>query len=167
MKVTFHYTLRDKLAFAAYHLPRNPMTVLISLGFLLFITFESVVPGIPKDTALAFQVLFVVFAEAILALLIAGFWALIVSVGMLVGKDKAVMSERTITLGEECFVSDTSFAHSEYRWPMVQKLARTGRHAFLYFNKESALIVPRRAFKSDADWNAFYDFCESKARRNA
>ena len=86
---------------------------------------------------------------------------------MLANKDKALMSERTITLADDCFVSDTPFAHSEYRWPMVQKLARTGRHAFLYFNKESALIVPRRAFETDSEWNAFYDFCQSKTRRSA
>jgi hypothetical protein len=167
MKITFSYTIRDRLAFAAYHIPRTPMTLLISVGFILFITFESIVPGIPKDKPAVFQVFYVIFAEAILAFLVAAFWTVIILAGMFSSKDKALMSERTITLGEDCFVSDTSFAHSEYKWPMVQKLCRTGRHIFLYLNKDSAVIVPRRAFESASQWDGFYDYCQNKTRRAA
>ncbi len=113
VKITFRYTLRDKLAFAAYHIPRTPMTVFISVGFLLFITFESIVPRVPKGKAIASQVFYVIFAETLVAVLIAGFWTLIILVSMLSSKDKALMSERTITLGDVCFISDTPFAHSE------------------------------------------------------
>lgn len=167
MKVTYRYKLQDKLAFAAYHMPRTPMIILINLAFAVFITIESLVPGIPRNKPFLVQVLFVIFGEAILVLLIIGFWAIIVSVSMLASKNKALMTERTVTLTDNGFVSDTSFAHSEYKWPLVHKLARTGRHAFLYFNKESALIVPRRAFETDSDWNAFYEFCQNKTRRSA
>ena len=77
------------------------------------------------------------------------------------------MSERTITLDDGCFVSDTPFAHSEYKWPMVQKLGRTDRHIFLYLNKDSAVIIPRRAFESDSQWDGFYEFCATKIQRRA
>ena len=31
---------------------------------------------------------------------------------------------------------------------MVQKLGRSGRHIFLYLNKDNAVIIPRRALES-------------------
>jgi hypothetical protein len=165
MKITFRYSIGDRLAFAAYHIPRTPMALLMSIGFLLFITFEGIIPEIPKDKPASFQILYVSFSETILAFLIVAFWIITILAGVFFSKDKALMADRTIALGEDCFVSDTSFAHSEYKWLMVQKLARTRRHIFLYLNKDSAVIIPRRAFKSASDWDGFYDYCQSKTRR--
>jgi hypothetical protein len=167
MKITFRNTVRDKLAFAKYHVPRAPMVILITLGFFFFFTFESVVPGIPKDKSSAVQVFYFIFAEAMLAFLITAVWTVIILAGAISSKNMAFMAERTITLGEDSFISETSFAHSEYKWPMVQKLARTGSHIFLYLNKDSAVIVPRRAFESASQCDEFYDYCQSKTRRPA
>jgi len=50
---------------------------------------------------------------------------------------------------------------------MVQKLGRTGRHIFLYLNKDSAVIVPRRAFESESQWDGFYEFCATKIHGRA
>jgi hypothetical protein len=167
MKITYHNTVRDRLAFAAFHLPRSPMIILITVGFFLFITFESIIPDIPKDKSLAFQIFYVIIAEAIQASIIFAVWTVIVLVGTISKKNKTLAAERTLTFSEDSFVSDTSFAHSEYKWPMVQKLARTGSHIFLYLNKDSAVIVPRRAFESSSQWDEFYDYCQSKTRRAA
>jgi len=44
-------------------------------------------------------------------------------------------------------------------WIGVQRLARGRGHLFPYVGSKEAHIIPRRAFQTDADWEACYQFC--------
>jgi hypothetical protein len=79
-------------------------------------------------------------------------------------KNKTLTAQRTVTLGEEGFVAESVYGRSEYKWPIIQKLARTRGHVFLYFSKASALVIPRCAFEGVAQWDAFYDYCRRKTQ---
>jgi len=61
MKIAYRNTVRDQLAFAAYHFPRSPMMLFMIIGFLLLINYSSVIPGIPKDKSVAFQIFLSLF----------------------------------------------------------------------------------------------------------
>ena len=165
MTITFRNTFGDRLAFVAYHLPRNPVILLMTIGSLLFLTFTAVVPAarsVRPDLPEFARVLAFVFVEMLLVLLLVAFWSLIIIVTMISRKNKTLICERTITLRDDAFATESQYGRSESRWPIVQKLARTRRHIFIYVNQSSAVVIPRRAFDSSARWDSFYDFCKQR-----
>lgn len=164
MKISYRNTNHDQLAFALYHFPRSPLFLFATIGFLLCITIGSVVPGIPNDRPLAVKICFVIFCETLIAIFVTTVWQIIVLAGIISRKNKPLLAERTMIFGEEGFVSETSFARSEFLWPTVQKLARTRRCIFLCLNKNAAVIVPRRAFEVASQWYGFHDYCQNKTR---
>jgi hypothetical protein len=167
MKVTYRNAFRDRLAFAAYALPRKPLFVLIVVGTFLLFTFESVIPAVrssrshgPVVTAIAFVIL-----ELVLALLLAAVYTAVIVIAMVSRMNKPLRCERTVTIGNEGFVTESEYGRSETRWSLVQKLGRTRRHIFLYLSGDSAVMVPRRAFDSTADWDTFYEICRRSTKR--
>jgi hypothetical protein len=100
----------------------------------------------------------------VLILLIFPFASVITQIS---GKNKTIMTEHSIELYEDHFVSESQYGRSELKWDIVQKLRRTGSFIIIYVSKGSALMIPRKAFSSDADWHSFYHFvhthCSAKA----
>jgi len=169
--ICFANTFRDRLAFAAYHLPRNPLMLLIMGGAYLFITISSVVPAARDEVAKKPEhaiILFISFiiVEALLAVFLIGVMACMTLLGMVSRKNKPFYARKTITFQDECFISESEYSRSEIRWKIVQKLARTTRHVFIYVNSESAVVIPRRAFESDSEWNVFYELCKNNVKRS-
>jgi hypothetical protein len=83
------------------------------------------------------------------------------------GKNKTIMTEHSIELYEDHFLLETQYGRSEFKWDIVQKLRRTRSFIIIYVSKNSALMIPKKAFSSDADWHSFYRFvqthCSAKA----
>jgi len=140
------------------------------IGLFLLVTFQSIVPAVrsdPLDKPMIVRVIAFVLVELLLALLILTFWALITLLAIISRRNKPFYCERTLTLCDEVFVTDSQYGKSETCWPVVQKLARTRTHIFMYLSQESAVIVPRHAFESLAKMDAFYDFCRQRTDRAA
>jgi hypothetical protein len=89
-------------------------------------------------------------------------WTAITVLTMISRRNKPLLCERTITLREDAFVTESEYGRSETRWTIVQKLARTRRHILVYVAQASALVIPRRAFASSAQWDAFYGYCRQR-----
>jgi YcxB-like protein len=164
MTISFRNTFRDHLAFAAYHMLRSPLFLVAAAVILALLTFSMVVPAVSGTEPAAGRVFGFVFMELLLVIAIAAFFALTTILGMVLRKDKTLMAERTVTLGEDGFMVESIYAKSEYKWPMIRKLARTNGHVFLYFSQLSALVIPRRAFEGVAQRDAFYDYCRRKTQ---
>jgi hypothetical protein len=165
MTITYRNGFRDRLAFAAYHLPRKPLIILMTVGILLFFTFESVLPAAHSasaDKPMVVRVIAFIFVETLLVLFLVAFWAVITVITMVSTKNKPLYCQRALTVGDEAFVTESEYGRSETKWTLVQKLARTRSHIFMYLSQESAVIIPRRAFESRTQWDTFYDIC----RRN-
>ena len=168
MTLSYRNTFRDRLAFAAYHIPRNPLMLLMTVGFFFFITFTSLVPAVrelPADKPAIVRVLAFIFVELLLAVFILAFWAVVTLLTMISRRNKPLFCDKTITLGEEAFVGESQYGRSEVRWTMVQKLARTKRYIFIYLGQENAVVLPRRAFESSTQWDTFYDICKQRTKR--
>jgi hypothetical protein len=163
MKVTYRNTFRDRLGFAAYHLPRKPLLVLMTLAFFLVFTFQIAVPGMrtmPPATSMFVRVLtFVIFEGMLIAALLV-FWTVITLLTMISTKNKPLYCERTLTVGEPGFVVESEYGRSETKWSLVQKLGRTRNHILMYLSADAAVIVPRRAFADAGQWNFFYEICK-------
>ncbi len=165
MTLSYQNTFGDRLAFAAYHLPRNPLILVLSAGFFLFITFSSTVPALKESLfrhSVVASVLAFILVELLLATGMVAFWAVITVLTMISRRNKPLFCRKTISLGEEGFIGQSEYGRSEIRWAMVQKLTRTRRYIFIYLAQENAVVLPRRAFESVEKWNAFYEFCSQR-----
>lgn len=168
MKITYRNKFSDRLAFAAYHLPRNPIFLLFTIGFFLLITFESVVPSIRSaraDSSMVVQIVAFIFTEMVLAAVLVSFWTVITVVMMISKKNKPLYCERTLTIGDETFFTESEYGRSETKWTVVQKLARTRTLIIIYLSQETAVIIPRRAFENKAQWDACYELCRRSKTR--
>ena len=162
MTITYRNTFRDRLAFAGYHLPRNPLILLMTVGMVLLLTFQILVPAAREaaaDKPLAVRVMAFVFMEFLLLAFVVVFWTVITVLTMISRKNKPLYCRRSLTVGDEGFITESEYGRSETRWPLVQRLARTRTHIFLYLSQQSAVIVPRRAFADKTQWKAFYEIC--------
>jgi hypothetical protein len=62
---------------------------------------------------------------------------------------------QTFVVRDAGFEIISSLGHSEINWPVFARIVRKGDRLFLFVTKGSAYIVPRRAFDSDAEFEAF------------
>jgi hypothetical protein len=167
MTVSYRNTFCDRLAFASYHMPRNPLILLAAVGCFLFMTFGAVVPAVrelPADKPAFIKVLAFIFIELLLALFIVVLLGVITLLALISRRNKPQFCQKTITLGGEAFVGESQYGRSETRWTMVQKLARTRRYIFIYLGQENAIVIPRRAFASVTEWDTFYGICGQRTK---
>ena len=163
MTIQYQNTFRDIMAFCFYHYPRSPVAIGsygISFVLISLIVFQAV----PNEEDVVTKVIVFAVMEFIAFSFFAAVLALSVVLSMVSRKNKTVLTEHTIVLGEESFTEETPYNKTEQKWAIVQKLARTKSYIFIYVAQYMAHVVPRRAFRDDAEWNAFYDYCRQRTR---
>ena len=159
MKVTFRTTFPDVAAFVWHHNSRSPLLIPLLLGMAGYVSWNSC-RTVAKHYGLAVTLVtvFIVGAALFSALFLVGF-----AVSMLTTssrRNKTFLTDNTLELRDDGFLTENRFGRSECRWGMVQKLHRTRRHILIYTARSQAIVVPRRAFASASDWDAFYEFLE-------
>jgi hypothetical protein len=107
---------------------------------------------------------FLVGELVILAFFGAVFAALFV-VSRISGRKRTILTEHRFAIAPESLVDETAFAKRDFKWPDVQKLARTRRYIFIYVAQPAAFVIPKRAFQDDDEWNAFYQFCRERTSK--
>jgi hypothetical protein len=163
MTIRYQNTFRDIMAFCFYHYPRSPVVIgLYGIGFTIisFIVFQA----LPKDGDAMMKIIAFVIMELIAFSFLAAVLALSVVLSMVSRKNKTVLTEHTITLGEKSFMEETPYNKTEQKWAIVQKLARTRSYIFIYVAQYMAHVVPRRAFRDDMEWDAFYQYCRQRTQ---
>ncbi len=163
MIIKYRNSYGDILAFCFYHYPRSPFVagscaVSIALISLVATTAASREGG-PVVRILSFFLIMLVAS-----LFFAALFAISVLLSISSSKNKSVLTEHTITLTPANFTEETAFNKMEQNWAIVQKLARTRNHIFIYIAQHMAHVIPRRAFSNDAEWNAFYDYCRERTK---
>jgi len=86
---------------------------------------------------------------------------------MISKRNRTFLTEHTITLAEDNFTSESAYAKTEWKWPSVQKIARTNNYCFVYVAQHAAIVVPRRAFADHEQWSYFNDYCRERMRRSS
>jgi hypothetical protein len=71
------------------------------------------------------------------------------------GKNRAVFGRRTVTLSREGIAQSGEFASSSISWRTVERVVRDGDHAYIYSGAVTAIIVPRRAFAGESEFDDF------------
>lgn len=159
--VRYTTTRGDILRFYIHHYGRSPGFVAFQI-VLLALMSHSFYRALPPEEPVVVQI--IVFATffllAVAFLLIVFFGG--IAFHVFSKKNKTLTTEHTITLKEEGFREETPFNTTEHTWAAVQRLRRSRNYIFLYVAAHLAHVIPKRAFGTEEEWNAFYAFCRSK-----
>jgi hypothetical protein len=71
------------------------------------------------------------------------------------GSPGSLLISTNIEASATAIRSRSGLADAEFRWALVKDIVRARDHLFIFVARTTALIVPRRAFASDARFNAF------------
>ena len=165
MKITYTNTFRDLLAFQLYHQSRSPVMLLVNASCLCFMAY-IVFQGMPEDPAKGFglapRIVATLFFLAVFAPILIAVEFAITLPTLFSRRNKTMHSDYSLTMDEDGFVEETNHARLDYQWPAVRKLVRTRRHIFIYVAQNIAVVIPKRAFHDEAEWQAFHEFCRRK-----
>lgn len=162
MTITYCNKFRDWVAFQAYCAPRNPITILTSVGFFLFVTSQVVLPrahALPSSVPLFACVFGFILVELALIAFILAFLAFITILQMIFPRDKQLYCERKVGIDNDALYTESEYSRTETRWSVVRKLVRTPSYIFMFLGQHNAVVVPRRAFEEAKEWEKFYDMC--------
>jgi hypothetical protein len=167
MTITYRNGFRDWLVFQAYCAPRNPVILLTSIGFFIFVTCRIVLPGMHATQAsvpVAANVIGFIIVELLLIAFILGFLAAITILPMISRKrNKLLYCERKLSIDSDALYTESEYSRSETRWSVVQKVVRTSGYIFMFLGQHNAVVVPRRAFEEAEKWDSFYEKVMSQA----
>ena len=157
-------TRSDILRFYIHHYGRSRGFLAFQIVLLALLS-HSFFRALPPEEPVVVQIIvfatFFLLAVAFLLLLFFGS----IAVHVFSKKNKTVTTEHTITLKEEGFLEETPFNTTEHTWAAVQRLRRSRNYIFLYIAAQLAHVIPRRAFSTEEEWNAFYAFCRAKTSK--
>jgi hypothetical protein len=123
-----------------------------------FLAYQS----LPEDVGIVVGVIAcIIMSIIILAVFLVLTFPLVFILTQISGKNKTIMTENSIELHEDHFVSENRYGRSVLKWDIVQKLRRTKRFIFVYISQSSAMMIPKKAFLSEDDWNSFYHFLQT------
>ena len=138
---------------------------MIGIFCILFAVISAlIVQELPQHASPVAKTITFLIMEVVSFLLFAGIMAVVVVLSMVSGHNKTVLTEHTIILTDDSLVEETAYCKTEQKWLGVQKLARTKGYLFIYIMQHGAHVIPRRAFRDDTEWNAFYEFCRQKSK---
>jgi hypothetical protein len=163
-RVTFKTTLSHLAYFSWYHTIRSPAFIILIYLLACVGAYQSLPPDVPVVVNI---IVFVILSIIMFSALIVLTFPLGFAVTQISGKNKTIMTEHSIELYEDHFVSEDQYGRSELKWDIVQKLRRTRSFIIIYVSKNSAMMIPRKAFSSDADWHSFYRFVHTHCSAEA
>ena len=158
--VRYRNNLWDLRNFCTYQYLHSTATwVFNGLFFAMVTLFFMSSFGLPRqlDHFIALGIIeFVVFCFLV------ALAALVVILNLLACWKEMPLIERTVTLRDCSFVEETAQNENETGWDKIEKLARTKNYLFVFITSRSTPIIPRRAFRNDVEWDAFYEYCRER-----
>jgi len=168
LKLSWHVTARDWMAFNLYQTPRS-RGIQVVLGVLLaFIVFMELRRALTSwddgDGALVNIVvllgLITVRASITLLVCIAAS-ILLFLVSYFSKANKAILTDYNGEFTDSFFTIETPSAKSEVKWTAVQKLARTKKYLFVYCQEAAAIIIPSRSVQG-VQWNELCEYISAR-----
>lgn len=134
-------------------------------GVLLAFLSHSFYRALPPEASataqiIVFAIFFVLGVIFLLILFLGG-----IAGQLLSKKNRTVTTEHVITLREDGFREETAFNTTEQTWAGVQRLRRSKNYIFIYIAANLAHVIPRRAFGTNDERDAFHAFCRRKIQK--
>ena len=168
MEVSYRVRFLDLIMLNVYHSFRSPSMLIILLGGIGIISVLNwqTIFGVSDEYPLIVTIITFMIMEIPFIL---GYFILIFLTIVLANiskMNKTILTDCVVTLDADTVSTESKFARAEYKWNAIQKIVRTRYYLFLYFMQHGALIIPRRAFQSDEDFDKFWQECIARAKSN-
>ena len=83
------------------------------------------------------------------------------------GQNRAFFTRRRLTITPETLTDATEISVTTMKWVAVEKIAVDQRHAYFYVSAANALILPKAAFATAAEFNEFLEAAQGYRREGA
>ncbi len=164
MRVQFRTTFPDVVWFIWIHLTRSTGLLLFIGAMALFVTWNAGHSTFMQHGRIVGTITWLLTAAIIFAgVFLFAFLASVLTA--LSRRNKTFMTDNTIELQEDRFLTENRYGKGEYKWDIVQKIVRTRGRTVLYVTQSTGIVVPRRAFPNAADWEAFCSFVETHRKK--
>ena len=77
-----------------------------------------------------------------------------------------LLREQRLTVAEDCFRAESTRGKTEVRWSAIPRIRVEEPRLFVYSTRRQAFIIPRRAFASSADFDAFVQTTQELWKRH-
>ena len=155
MTVRYRNTFGDILWYSAFTYSRAPVVLSFLAGFAVlafFIAFRAAPHSDPLFTrVLASGVGAIIFTLGIIVSM-----AVVTVLSLVSRSNRTILTDHTITICDDGLIEETAFNRTEQKWNGITQIGRTRRHVFAYVSQYAAHVIPRRAFESREDWDAFH-----------
>jgi hypothetical protein len=73
------------------------------------------------------------------------------------GSNRDLFGWHRVSVRDEGITEEGQHSRSTFSWDAVEKVAMTDDHVYVYVSAMAAIIIPRRAFASEAEWRELAD----------
>jgi len=164
IKVTYRAKFSHLIYFSWYHLIRSPVLLIPMYLLSCFITYQALPQGYSTVVLIISFVIMSLIVFSVMLALIFPFAGILTRIS---GKNKTFLTETSIELHDDHFVSESQYERSVFKWDIVQKLRRTKSFIIVYLSQTGAMLIPKKAFLSDDDWHSFYHFLRTHCNASA
>ena len=166
MKLTYRIERKDHTAFLWHHMLRSAnawrqYSVVLILG-IVGLSYQSYERGEEFQSAVTF------IAGYILLMVLMFFFSSYVMIKSSI-RNKLPAGEGNGVVGDHCFIVDETAVCEQsgpveirVKWIGIHKVSVGEAHAFIYYNPQTAFIVPKRAFAEESDFHQFVRDCVSR-----
>jgi hypothetical protein len=176
MEVEYEITPDDLYAFqwrAVFQSPLGRRTRrTIYLGWVLAVVLFAAVPAIGADGFVVSRMSFTFILVALPIIFVAQWgldrWVARRTILRLLKEEKpgkGQLGRHRIVLGEDGLKESTAVGESRTSWAGVDRIEQNQDYIFIYTSHAAAHVIPKRAFSSPRDADAFYGF--ARARQTA
>ncbi len=157
MEIVYKNTYADRLYFQIFGLSRL-LAIRLIAAFYVVLLIYNFIPAFmdPRTDSInkAICFLFYFFAWFVGWLIMCFILLIFVSPR----KDKGFLTEHKILLAENGLTEVTEVNRSEAYWNGIYNVLSTKRYIFIYTSKLSAHVIPKRSFRSKADYDNFFKY---------
>lgn len=163
--IRYKNTFADVLWFSLYTYTHSPVLLLLYSALAGLVCF-SAYTSVPASASFAARIFTTLFMFAFIFSFVFVATALFVVASLISKANRTILTQHNISVGEAGLIEETEFNRTEQKWTGIPRLVRTRRHIFAYVSQYAAHVIPRRAFKDTAAWDAFYFELQSNVQRN-
>ncbi len=165
MKIQFTQTLQHVHDFAIHHWRHHTLRRFLIIFLLVFIGLSVYGIMTAEEGVTAAKILSYLIPMVLIVVIWVFLMPVLIRMRFKRAKDQSVFTgERTIWLEEDKVVLETSELKNEYRWSVIQKVELSKLSYLLYISSIQAILIPRDAFLTDTEREAFELILKEKGK---
>lgn len=165
MTIQFTQTLQHVNDFAVHHWRKHTLRRFLVIFLLIFVALSVFGLMNAEEGVTASSLLSYLIPMALILVIWVFLMPILIKMRFKRAKDRNVWTgERTIILEDDKVVLETDRTKSEYRWNAIRKVELSKLNYLLYISSVQAILIPRDAFLTDTEREAFELILKEKGK---